>query len=218
MKKRLKISNKIYDDTSLAIEVEQGVKTLEEGGIIAFPTETYFGLGADIERDEVVEKLFTFKKRSLDKPILVLIDDISQLEYLVESIPETYHVLMEHFWPGPLTMIFPALPSISSLLTGNTGTIGVRISSNPITRHLCQRWGKPLTATSANLSGVAPAQTRKDVIAQFGDSIDFILREDGSEKREVGSTIVSEKDGRIQVLREGPVSKKDIQAILMEKK
>lgn len=185
-----------------------------EGGVVAFPTETYFGLGADIQNETAIEKLFTLKKRSLDKPILVLIDHIAQLDGLTSSIPEAYHSLIKHFWPGPLTLIFPASSSVSPLLTGNTSTIGVRISSNPLTRYFCRSWGKPLTATSANLSGTIPASNKDQVDSHFGNRIDYVFVSQGEESDGNGSTIVTLGENDITVLREGVIDELMIRKVM----
>ncbi len=208
LKKKPKISDSVLEGT-LDSQVERAISCLRKGEIIAFPTETCFGLGVDIENEAAILKLFQIKNRSLAKPILVLINDIVQLDKFVTHVPKKYTPLIKRFWPGPLTLIFPAKKHVSSLLTGNTGTIGVRLSSDSVSKALCRKFNKPVTATSANISGNFPAHTRDEVLKQFGSKISYIL--DCSEEMSVGerSTIVAERKGEIVIIREGviPVSK-----------
>lgn len=194
-------------------EIEKAVEILRTGGVIAYPTETYYGLGADIENESALKKLFSLKKRSYDKPLLVLIDSEVQLTGLVSSIPDAYLPLIKHFWPGPLTLLFPVGESISRFLTGNTGTLGVRISSNVLTRELCRCWGKPLPATSANISGEKPARTAEEVWCQLGDGIDFVMRSDTA-GGELASTIISIQNEKLKIIREGMIDVKSLQKVV----
>ena len=175
---------------------------LQQGGIVAFPTETYYGLAVDPECERAVAKLFQVKQRQAYKPLLLLIDRSEQLYDLVSEIPHKYVELMEKFWPGPLTLVFPARKDLSRQLTGNTGTIGVRISPHPIARKLVRKMGKPITATSANLSGVAPAKTADEVFEMFQDKVDYIL-DGGKTAAGLCSTVVGLQDGHLTILREG---------------
>lgn len=192
-------------------EIGQAVEILRTGGIIGYPTETYYGLGADIDNESALKRLFSVKKRSYDKPILVLISSEEQLDGLVSHIPDVYRTLISAFWPGPLTLLFPVGENVSKLLTGDTGTLGVRISSNEKTRELCRCWGKPLPATSANISGRKPARTAREVMQHFGEEVDFVM---SSEKAggELASTIVSFANARLKVVRPGGVSVEAIRA------
>jgi len=182
----------------------QAVTCLQRGGIVAFPTETYYGLAADPFNEKALLALFRLKARDIQKPILVLISEMRQLEEIADSIPELYRPLMKDFWPGPLTLIFPGRKNLSPLLTGGTGTVGVRISSNTIAAELCRRWGHPLTATSANISGMPPAISADDVKAIFGSEVDCII-DGGSTFARRCSTIVGIRQSRLQLFREGQV-------------
>lgn len=186
-------------------QIDKALSVLQAGGVIGYPTETYYGLGADIDNETAVKRLFSLKQRSFDKPILVLIDTVDQLSHLVSSVPQIYSQLIDAFWPGPLTLLFPAAGSVSSLLTGNTDTIGVRISSNPLTRELCRSWSKPLPATSANISGYKAARTANEVLEHFGEHLDFVMNSDkiwGGR----ASTIVKAEGDSIQIVREGLIT------------
>lgn len=189
--------------------IEHAVHILNKGGVVGFPTETYYGLGVDITNENAVSHLFSIKKRSLEKPILVLIDSIDKLDSIVSHIPVIYKPLMKKYWPGPLTLIFPASHKVLKLVTGETNAIGVRISSGDIAMKLCKKWGKPITATSANISGEKPASTETQVSQYFGENVDCILPNHQT-SIEIGSTIIGEKSGELVLLREGPIPFKEI--------
>lgn len=190
--------------------IKQAVQTLNSGGIIGFPTETYYGLGVDPYNHEALSKLFYLKGRERNKPILLLVNELKQLFELTEKIPDCYKPLVESFWPGPLTLVFEAKKTTSSLLTGGTGTVGVRISPNPIAQAIITQFNKPITATSANLSGEEPAKTNLEVIEYFGDTINYVVP-GGETKAGLCSTVISQHRGQLQLIREGVISLKEIE-------
>ncbi len=191
-------------DKTLSDALAQAVSCLKGGGIVAFPTETYYGLAVDPFNEEALRALFRLKARDIRKPILVLISETGQLGELADSIPDVYQPLMKNFWPGPLTLIFPGRKNLPPLLTGGTGTIGVRISSNAIAAELCGRWGRPLTATSANISGSPPATCAAEVKAFFDSEVDCLV-DGGRTPAGRCSTIVGIRRSRLQLFREGQV-------------
>lgn len=184
--------------------IRQAANVLADGGIVAFPTETSYGLAVDPDNENSLRRLFHIKKRPSEKPLLLLIDDIAQLENLVLSVPDIYWPLIEKYWPGPLTLIFPARPHLSTWLTGGTGTVGVRISPHPDALALTRIFGKAITATSANLSGDPAARCASDVSASFGENIDFIL-DGGETSRGLCSTVIGLRDGALSVVRPGAI-------------
>jgi L-threonylcarbamoyladenylate synthase len=184
--------------------VEEAVMVLQRSGVVAFPTETYYGLAVDPTDALALARLFTLKQRPESKPLLLLIDQLEQLAEVVSEVPKEYRRLIEMFWPGPLTLIFPARPQVSALVTGGTGTVGVRISPHPIARELVRRVGRPVTATSANLSGRSPAASAEQVIAQFGEKIDWII-DGGPVTGGLCSTVCTLERGKLVVLRHGQV-------------
>lgn len=183
---------------------ERAAAVIRGGGIIAFPTETYYGLGADPYNIDGLSRLFELKQRSLSKAILVIIDNMSQLNQLIADFPESYRSLIETHWPGPLTLIFPALSSLSQLLTGGTGTIGIRMSSSGSAKKICKAAGIPITATSANVSGHPPATCADEIVRYFGDKIDLII-DGGVAATPECSTIVTVDGNRLRVIRPGMI-------------
>ena len=156
-------------------DLNQAAQILRDGGLIAFPTETYYGLAVDPFNELALKRLFTIKNRPTVKPVLVLLPTRNDIHYVAETIPEIAKPLMDKFWPGPLTMICIALKGVSKMLTGDTGTIGVRLSPHPVAQALLQSFGMPLTATSAKRSGDRAAVTVEEVEEIFGDDVDMIL-------------------------------------------
>jgi L-threonylcarbamoyladenylate synthase len=187
-------------------DFKQAVSVLEQGGIVAFPTETFYGLAVDPFNEKALAALFRLKGRPSEKPFLVLIQDESQLPSLVRLIPSEFRPLMQVFWPGPLTLVFPALSTLSPALTGpDRAGIGIRISPHPVARAFGQVWGRPLTATSANLSGKPAARTAEEVRRIFGREVSCIL--DGSQTPGgKSSTVVGLSQGKLQLIRAGVIA------------
>ncbi len=184
--------------------VEQAVRLLKRGRIVAFPTETYYGLAVDPYCKSAVRRLYQLKSRKADKPLLLLIENLDQLSTVVESIPHQFLPLIEKYWPGPLTLVFPAKMTLNTVITGNSGTVGVRISPHPVANALLTGMQGPLTATSANISGEPPAQTAAEVERIFGSSVDVIL-DGGQSAAGLCSTIVGLADDQLTILRKGQV-------------
>jgi len=197
-----------YQPCSMA-DLNRAVAVLNNGGIVAFPTETYYGFAVDPFNPMALNHLFTLKQRDTAKPILTLVDDRKSLSVLVHEVPIVYLQLMEKFWPGPLTLIFPARIDLPTLLTGATGTVGVRQSSHPFARQLLRAFGKPITATSANISGRDAAVDAHEVRSQFGSRIDMIF-DGGPTPGKTGSTIIGVEESRIKLIREGVIPYDDI--------
>ncbi len=185
-------------------DYRRAVSVLAQGGIVAFPTETFYGLAVDPFNEQALTDLFRLKGRPFHKPFLVLIQDENQLPGLVSSIPPVYRPLMQTFWPGPLTLVFPAHVKISSILTGNGAGIGARISPHPVARIFGQTWGRPMTATSANQSGMPAARTADEVNQFFGDGVSCIL-DGGQTPGGMSSTVVGLYRGKLQLIRAGVI-------------
>ena len=192
-----------YEPCSMA-DLNRAVAVLNSGGVVAFPTETYYGLAVDPFNPMALNQLFALKQRDTAKPILTLVDDRESLSLLVHETPVLYLQLMEEFWPGPLTLIFPARINLPTLLTGGTGTVGVRQSSHPFARQLLRAFGRPITATSANISGRGAAADAHAVRAEFGSRIEMIF-DGGPTPGHSGSTIVGVEENRLKLIREGVI-------------
>ncbi len=187
-----------------ADDFRRAVASLEQGGIVAFPTETFYGLAVDPFNEQAVNNLYRLKGRPLHKPFLVLIQDASQLPMLARSIPHVYELLMREFWPGPLTLVFPAVSGLSTVLTGAGLGIGVRISPHPVAMVLGEMWGKPMTATSANRSGMQAACSASEVRQIFGEGVACIL-DGGRTQGTMSSTVVGLEQGELRLIRAGVI-------------
>ncbi|MFZ5776110.1 MAG: L-threonylcarbamoyladenylate synthase [Thermodesulfobacteriota bacterium] len=188
-------------------------EVLREGGVVAFPTETYYGLAVDPFNQAALSRLFALKRRQPDKPVLLLIENPGQLAALVSSIPKPYGLLMERLWPGPLTLVFPASAALPDMLTGYSGTVGVRFSPHPVARRLAAAFGQPITATSANFSGQPAATSAVGVIDQLGPDVDLVL-DGGETPGGMGSTVIGCEDDAIRLIRDGVIPFDELQALL----
>lgn len=183
------------------------VEMLRAGEVIAFPTDTVYGIGVRADSAAAIEKLYQVKARSMDKPIAVMIADLHQLEQLTESVPDTVRRLAELFWPGALTMVLPKRSNLPENLTSLPG-VGVRIPDHPFTLELLRCCG-PLAVTSANLSGQPEAVSAYAVMAQLGGKLALVV--DGGESQGgIPSTVVDLSRASPRVLREGPITSKMI--------
>ncbi len=186
----------------------EGIKKAREiilnGGIIAFPTETFYGLAADAFNEQALRRIFEIKGREEIKPLLLLLAEVSWIAPLVKRIPPLAQKLMDKFWPGPLTLVFAAQMHLSPLITGNTGKVGLRISSNSLTQKLVQTIGKPITGTSANLSGKPSPSTAEEVINTLGNKVEAIL-DGGKTAGGLGSTVLDISGPSPLIIREGAI-------------
>ena len=175
-------------------------RVLAAQGVIAIPTETYYGLAVRPTQEPALRRLVELKGRPPDKPILVLIGNRDHLAQLVESIPPAAAALMSLFWPGPLTIVFPAAPGLSHLLTAGTRTIGVRLPALAHLQRLLEQTG-PLTGTSANRSSEPPIVSADEVDRTLGATLDVIL-DGGRTPGGLASTLIDARE-RPRVLRVG---------------
>jgi L-threonylcarbamoyladenylate synthase len=192
----------------IAERVQQAVR---QGGIVAIPTETYYGLGVDPFNDAAVEGLVRLKGRSDEKPILVLIGSLEQLPLVAQVVPPVAKILIEEFWPGPLTILLPAQPSLPHNLTAGTGLVGIRLGSCEALNTLLCRIG-PLTGTSANRADRPPAQTARMVERELGMDVDVVV-DAGTTGGGLPSTVI-DAQLPIRVIREGAVTRQKIQDVL----
>ncbi len=174
------------------------------GGLIAFPTETVYGLGADPHNPSAIDRLFDAKGREPAKAVLLLVSNPRELSALVTHVPPAASALMHIFWPGPLTLVFRARPGLSPELLGGGQTLGIRLSSASVVHGLLDRLGGPITGTSANLSGAPPARSASEVATHLGDRVDLIL-DGGPAQEERPSTVVDVSGREVLIAREGAI-------------
>jgi len=185
-------------------DIERAVALLREGQVIAYPTETIYGLGADVQDRKAVKRIYDLKARDYGLPISILVADLRMLRDVVNDVPDRALLLMRKFWPGPLTILFPASQIIPKGLVTNTGKVGVRISSHPVASALVEQFGRPMTTTSANLSGFPPSLSVKHVHKYFGDKLPCII--DGGEcEPSRGSTVVDLSEETMRIIRDGSI-------------
>ncbi len=189
--------------------VTQAAQVILNGGVIVYPTETIYGLGANALEPRIVEKVYAIKERPKSNPILVLIPDKIALDELALGIPEAAEELMTRFWPGPLTIVFKAAPIVSPILTAGSGKIGIRLSSSEFCRQLLDICRIPITSTSANLSGEPNPNSVRRINRKVLDSVDLIV-DGGTLTSQTPSTVVDVTTGRIELVREGSISFKKI--------
>jgi L-threonylcarbamoyladenylate synthase len=189
--------------------LDEAVKVFKSGGIIAFPTETFYGLGVDPFNVKAIERLYLLKGRSFKDPISVVTRDREGVEELIEAIPQIAEHLIERFWPGPLTIVFKAREKVPPILTAHTGKIGVRIPGSTETLRLLNALRSPITATSANPAGKPPAVEAGEVLRYFNGDIDVLI-DGGRLPAKKPSTVVDVTGGHLQVLREGAVATTDL--------
>jgi len=192
--------------------VASAARILSSGGLVVYPTETVYGLGADAFNPAAVHRIVALKVRAPRKPIAVLIADLEMLRDLVTDVPALAQTLIRRFWPGPLTLVLPARPSVSASLTGDSDGIGVRLSSHAIATAVVRALGRPITTPSANPAGMAPPTTIDAARVYFGAQVDGYL-DGGSLPAEPASTVIDVRDGWT-LIRAGAISAAAIRAAL----
>ena len=196
-----------------AQEISRAVAVLRAGGLVAFPTETVYGLGADACNAEAVKKVFAAKSRPHDHPLIVHVASAAQAADWARDIPAAAHTLAKKFWPGPLTLILKRAPSVSDLVTGGQDTVAIRVPSHPVAQALLQAFGGGVVGPSANRFGRVSATTAEHVRQEFGATVACVV--DGG-PCEVGieSTIVDLSGIRPALLRPGWITAAQIEAAL----
>ncbi|MDD5093440.1 MAG: L-threonylcarbamoyladenylate synthase [Dehalococcoidia bacterium] len=190
-------------------QLESAVAILRKGGVIAYPTDTVYGLGADAFNEEAVRRIYRIKQRPLSQPFPVLLADKADLSQLAATIPEVAWNLIEHFFPGQLTLVFLKSATVPQWVTAGGNTVAIRIPDHPLALELIRALGRPLIGTSANLTGSPSAITAAEVYAQLGDAVDFIL-DGGVCPGGIESTVVDVTGGAPVIIREGAISRESI--------
>lgn len=196
------------------LDINDAVTALREGKLVVLPTETVYGLASDGLNEKAIEKLFLVKGRPKNNPIMLQVADIEMLKLIVKEIPMTAKKLIEAFWPGPLTLVLKKRPEICSILSAGTENIGVRMPDQPLTLEIIRIFNRPLAVPSANISGKIAPKTPKEVEMQLdGQNIEGLV-DAGECKIGMASTVIDLTTDRWHILRDGPISKEQISAIL----
>jgi L-threonylcarbamoyladenylate synthase len=193
-------------------QVERGISILREGGVVAFPTDTVYGLGASIDMPRAVERVYEVKERPLSMALPLLLADTSQIAGVAGQVSPLAWLLIDNLLPGALTLVLPRSGTVPDIVTAGGATVAVRIPAHPVPVALILGVGTPIVGTSANVSGRPSPLTADGVRSQFGDRIDFII--DGGRcpgGRE--STIVDVTGETPVVLREGAVSVEELRRV-----
>lgn len=193
--------------------IDEAAKWIRAGQVVAIPTDTLYGLAADPFNAEAIARVFEVKGRAAERALPLIAADARQIALHLGQLPPVAVRLADRFWPGPLTMLMPAAPSLSRDLTGGTGKVGVRIPADPIARAVCAACGRPVTATSANVSGEPAAATPDEVERSLGDRIEFLL-DAGPTRGGAPSTILDVTEGEPRLVRAGAIPWDEIHAWL----
>lgn len=194
------------DSTDLSVLLTEPAQSLACGGLVAFPTETVYGIGADALDDTAIRRVFAAKGRPADNPLIVHLADASWIDRVVAEVTPLAAALMKAFWPGPLTMVLRARPAVPSVTTGGLVTVAVRVPDHVLARTLIGLADTPVSAPSANISGRPSATTAAHVRADLGQRIDWII-DGGPCRLGIESTVVDARGARPVVLREGGVTR-----------
>lgn len=189
------------------------VRLLRAGKVIAFPTDTVYGIGADGFNERAIEQLFVVKERERGKAIPYLLADAKDLAKVARDIPRAARLLAEKYWPGGLTLVVPASPRVPKVLIAGGDTIAVRVPNHPTTRALIAELGAPLAATSANISGGENPANAQDVLAQLDGRIPLVL-DGGATRGNIPSTVVDVTSETPKVLRVGVISVEEIEKVI----
>jgi L-threonylcarbamoyladenylate synthase len=190
--------------TDFSDGIDEAKKVLLSGGVVAFPTESFYGLAVNPMDEEAVDQLFNLKQREADQPILLLIPNVESLDKYAQEINETARSLVKKHWPGGLTLLFKARPAISPRLTAGTGKIGLRLSNHPIATALARSVNSAITGTSANISGRPACTSASEVYESFREGI--LILDGGLTAGGRGSTILDVTDDPPRIVREGMIN------------
>lgn len=196
---------------AVACEVGQGIEVLRKGGVVAYPTDTVYGLGAGLWDDEAVQRVIDAKGRAESMGMPLLLSRADMLAPIVREVPPAAEVLIERFWPGALTLVMTKSAAVSDLVTGSRSSVAVRVPNHPVPRALSEGVGGPIIGTSANRTGAVPASTAVQVREQLNGAVDLVI--DGLPSLGVQSTILDLTGPAPRILRSGAVSLEEIQSV-----
>jgi len=193
-------------------QVEQGISILRQGGIVAFPTDTVYGLGACISIHQAVERVYAVKERPRNMALPLLLADTSQITKVANYVPPIAWRLIDNFLPGALTIVLPKSDSVPDIITGGGVTVAIRIPAHPVPVALAKALGTPIVGTSANLSGRPSSLTADEVYSQLGNTIDLVI-DGGRCPGGKESTIVDVTGETPVILREGAISREELEKV-----
>ncbi|MBI1987224.1 MAG: threonylcarbamoyl-AMP synthase [Nitrospinae bacterium] len=193
--------------------VREAAAAIRAGKLVVLPTDTLYGLGANALDEKAVEKVYQVKRRRLSKPLLIFIGEEEELHELIEALPPLAERLMRAFWPGPLTLVFPASSRLPRVLLGDTSDIAIRLPALPLIRSLVREAGVPITGTSANLSDRPTPPTAQGVLQELGEGVDLLL-DGGPCTSQMGSTLIDLTQTPPQLLREGEIPRAAIEELI----
>jgi L-threonylcarbamoyladenylate synthase len=201
------------ESNSLAYVLEYAVRLILRGRVVAFPTDTFYGLGADPFNLAAVSEIFRIKRRTADRPLPLLVDSIDQAVDLAQNPPKLFFTLAQKFWPGALTLVVPASRQIPLKVTANTGKVGLRWPQAPFVVALIAAAGRPITGTSANLSDMESCSTADEVDCQIGDVLPLIL-DGGLTPGGAASTVVELMGETGRIVRQGAIPESELKEYL----
>ena len=197
-------------------KIEEAAKIIKRGGIVIFPTETVYGIGANALNENAVKRIYEIKKRDFSKPISLLVSDFDMIEKVAKDITDIEYKIMKAFFPGPLTIILKKKDIIPDIVTAGSDTVGIRMPEGDTARELVKLAGVPIATPSANISGKKSGTNIKDIMNDFDGKVDLYI-DGGESKLGIASTIVKIVDGKVHILREGSISKEEIDSVLKGK-
>lgn len=200
----IRITENNIDDT-----VQKASDLIRAGGIVAFPTETFYGIGVHYADETALHRIYALKHRSTEHAMPLIIGSEKLLKLVTPSVHDIAALIMHKFWPGPLTILFSARDSLHDLITSGTGKVAVRMPGASFALRLAESLEFPITATSANISGMPPAENAEQVIRYFKEGVDMLI-DGGSTSGTVPSTIIDIVDNKIVIVRQGVIPKADI--------
>lgn len=192
--------------------LEETIHTVQHGGVIAFPTDTVYGIGASLKHPEALRRIYEIKGRDVTNPLPVLLSSIDRIDLVAELPDARVRGLLRHFWPGGLTVALPARPDAPSEVIHPDGTVGVRVPDHSIALTLCERAGGALATTSANRSGEPPACSPGDITEQLDGAIDVVLH-GGFTPCGEPSTVIRVDDATIAIIRAGSIASEEVQDV-----
>ena len=193
-------------------QIKQGISILKGGGVVAFPTDTVYGLGACASDEQAVERVYELKKRLRNMALPLLLADTTQISEVAANVSQIAWLLIRRFLPGALTLVLPKSDTLPDIITAGSRTVAVRIPAHPVPIALSEGIGAPIVGTSANLSGKPSALTASEVYSQFGDKIDLVV-DGGRCPGGKESTIVDVTGGKPVILREGAITREELEQV-----